>query len=247
MQWLEEQLEIMPISYLRRNTPEQIAAHLNVLGRLARGEVHVEYEYVAATGLTRLTVITHDALVPGIFSKVAGVLAAAWIEIIAAQIITRPDGLLVDTFEGIDADYDGEPPPHRGDELKTNIRDVLLGRRAVEGLFRERMSPHRPPPEPRRAPPRVEIDNDSSGRFTIVEVFASDRPRLLYDLTRTLFELGLSVSSARISTHIDQVVDAFYVSTRAGEKIAEDALEGIRGRLLGMLNAGTDGNARAGG
>ena len=38
------------------------------------------------------TVFTADNLTPGIFSKIAGVLAAAGFQIVSAQIVTRTDG-----------------------------------------------------------------------------------------------------------------------------------------------------------
>ena len=60
---------------------------------------------------------------------------------------------------------------------------------------------------------------------------------LLYAIARTLFELGLSVSTAKIGTHLDQVVDVFYVTDqRTGAKVTDDdRLENIRGRLLAAI------------
>jgi [protein-PII] uridylyltransferase len=81
-------------------------------------------------------------------------------------------------------------------------------------------------------PTRIVIDIQSSPTRTIVDVFAHDRPGLLYIISRTLFQLGLSVELARIATHVDQVVDVFYVVDRSGKKI-EDAVRSdeIIGRL----------------
>jgi [protein-PII] uridylyltransferase len=48
-----------------------------------------------------------------------------------------------------------------------------------------------------------------------------------------LFELQLVLNYAKISTHLDQVVDVFYVSDLQGSKITEStALYMIRQRLL---------------
>jgi [protein-PII] uridylyltransferase len=56
---------------------------------------------------------------------------------------------------------------------------------------------------------------------------------LLYTISRTLFELGLSVGVAKIGTYLDQVVDVFYVTDRQGRKIDNhERLEQIRTRLL---------------
>ena len=55
---------------------------------------------------------------------------------------------------------------------------------------------------------------------------------LLYTITRTLFEVGLSVSLAKISTKLDQVVDVFYVTDQQGNKVHdENWLSEIRRRV----------------
>ena len=72
-------------------------------------------------------------------------------------------------------------------------------------------------------PTRVRIDNSTSDRYTIIDVFASDRTGLLYTIARTIFELGLSVSLAKIGTYLDQVVDVFYVTDQAGRKIDDES------------------------
>jgi [protein-PII] uridylyltransferase len=79
----------------------------------------------------------------------------------------------------------------------------------------------------------VKIDNGTSERHTILEVFAHDRMGLLYTITRTIFELGLSVHVAKIATYVDQVLDVFYVTDQAGRKVTDEArLEEIRQKLL---------------
>ncbi|MFH1266851.1 MAG: ACT domain-containing protein, partial [Planctomycetota bacterium] len=85
---------------------------------------------------------------------------------------------------------------------------------------------------------RVEADNGTSADYTILDVFAADRPGLLYAVARTLFESGLSVGRAKIGTFVDQVVDVFYVTDEAGRKVEDEArLEEIRHRLLDVIKA----------
>src|SRR5207248_9555305 len=86
-------------------------------------------------------------------------------------------------------------------------------------------------------PTQVTIDNTTAEKFTIIAAFAYDKMGLLYAITRTLFELGLSVSTAKIGTYLDQVVDVFYVTEqRTGEKVTdEDRLNDIRHRLIAAI------------
>jgi [protein-PII] uridylyltransferase len=80
----------------------------------------------------------------------------------------------------------------------------------------------------------VQIDNETSDRSTIIDVFADDTQGLLYAITRSIFQLGLSVHAARISLRqeLDQVADVFYVTDRNGAKIEDHArLEAIRATI----------------
>jgi [protein-PII] uridylyltransferase len=87
-------------------------------------------------------------------------------------------------------------------------------------------------------PTRVQIDNSTSAGFTIVDVFTHDRAGLLYTITHTLFELGLSVGRAKIGTYLDQVVDVFYVTDQENRKIKDGArLEEIQRRLLEAIES----------
>jgi len=82
----------------------------------------------------------------------------------------------------------------------------------------------------------VQVDNASSDGSTIIDIFAHDRAGLLYAITRRLFELGLSVQRAKIATHLDQVLDVFYVNDQAGAKISDEArLAEIRRQLCEVI------------
>ena len=57
----------------------------------------------------------------------------------------------------------------------------------------------------------------------MVEVNGRDRPGLLYDLSRALGRLNLSLSSAQIATFGERAVDVFYVKDAMGQKITTDS------------------------
>ena len=240
LDWLNVQLAAMPLSYLRKLSPEEIASHLRAQKNMGDSGVRVESRPLREAGLTEITVLTRDGITPGIFAKITGVLAALRFQIVGADIVTRADGLVVDTFRGIDSDFSKEAPPSRLREFAEGIEKVLLGKQSVESLFTSRHEPAPPRLGSVGGPPtQVEIDNTTADQATIVEVFADDRPGLLYSVARTLFELDLSIRSAKISTSLDQVADAFYVTDKGGTKVEDPArLEAIRKRLLEALPSG---------
>jgi [protein-PII] uridylyltransferase len=231
--WIESQLGQFPLRYLHGTAPKRIAAHLRAVKRLQAGEALVEGSFNEERGACEYTVITFNDLTPGIFSKIAGVMAAQGLQILDAQIITRHDGVVVDTFQVSDPDYAGVPPIERLTATAATIVKVLKGEEAVERLMSRgsRLPSARRLPTSRQAT-EVQIDNETSDRFTIIDVFADDRQGLLYIITHAIFQLGLSVHAARISTRLDQVADVFYVTDQEGAKIAAPArLETIRATI----------------
>ena len=72
---------------------------------------------------------------------------------------------------------------------------------------------------PFRVPTVISFDNEGSDLYTIIEVDTRDRPGLLYDLTRTLANANIQISSAVIATYGVQAVDTFYVKDMFGLKL----------------------------
>jgi [protein-PII] uridylyltransferase len=78
----------------------------------------------------------------------------------------------------------------------------------------------------------VELDNESSHAFTIIDIFAPNVQGLLYKIAKALFDLGVSVHSARIATRLDQIVDVFYVQGADAGKITDmDRINKIKSHL----------------
>jgi [protein-PII] uridylyltransferase len=157
-------------------------------------------------------------------------MAGSGLQILDAQILTRVDGIVVDTFQVTDPDYHGEPPLDRRQTVRDRIAAVLKGWEHVDDVLRRgaRLKMTRPLPKAREAT-EVRIDNETSDGFTIIDVFADDRQGLLYVITNAIFQLGVSIHAARISTRLDQVADVFYVTDRYGKKLDDHGeLERLR-------------------
>ena len=82
-------------------------------------------------------------------------------------------------------------------------------------------------------PATVSFDNDTMDRYTIVLLFAYDRPGLLASIASTLADLRIVLHFAKIDTHLDQAVDVFYITELGNQKIIRgERLEQIRRSLL---------------
>ncbi len=227
----------LPAHYLTATMPEQIARDIVAIGSLAADGQIVRGDYSSATNTVEYRIITRDTVGSALFHRITGVLTAKGMEILSANICTTTQGFVIDNFHVHDGDHAGAVPEFRLREVETAIRDVLAGRTTVEYLF-QRHQRLRPAETPSlfRDPTRVVIDNDSSEKFTVVDVFAHDRRGLLYTIASGLLEMGLSVSLAKIATHRDQVLDVFYVTDREGGKLRDDQrLAEIQAQLSGRI------------
>ena len=216
--------------------PEQIAAELRRLRRLGTGDVDVWHRFIPETKTVEITVGTYEGITPGVFHKLTGGLTSAGLQILSADINTLADGLVFDRFLVHDPDYAGQSPPERMSEVERRLKQSLQSDQPPAFRRVWRSSQQTAADALQVLPTQVRLDNNTSEHFTIVDVFAADRMGLLYTISRTLFEQGLSVYIAKIGTFLDQVVDVFYVTDQSGQKIQdEEQLHRIRQALLAAI------------
>jgi [protein-PII] uridylyltransferase len=181
-------------------------------------------------GTHQVTVVAADR--PGLLARIAGCLALEGLAILSARAFTTEDGTAVDLFEVTPA-FHGEVDEERWRGFRRTLRRALEGRVTLEHRVREKRR-HYPPPST-EVPSRVRMLNDASAFSTVIEVEAADRIGLLFDLARTLEELGLDVHLATVATYGYRVVDAFYVRDVLGGKLdpgrAGEIERGILARL----------------
>ena len=237
---ISHQLTNFSAYYLTCTPVPQIADDLQVIERLTDDRVEVIASWDESTSSMEYRVITSNPEIQdGCFHKITGVLTAKRLGIISADINTTLSGVIVDSFRVIDSDFEGEPTPHRVQEVGHSLRKVLAGELTVEELFRMNRRFGSSPPETLVSglKDRVNIDNDSSDSRTIIDIFATDRPGLLYTLTRTLHEMDVSIDMAKISTHFDQIVDVFYVQEKDKTRLrGGPRLEEVREGLVRALS-----------
>ena len=93
-------------------------------------------------------------------------------------------------------------------------------------------------------PTEVQVDDRASPRHTVVEVFAKDRPGLLYQLAHALHELGLSIALSKINTEGTRVADVFYVNELDGRRWSPARDTQIHDALVRAVNEQGEADAR---
>jgi [protein-PII] uridylyltransferase len=183
------------------------------LAWLAGGGRHIE----AADGV--VVVVTDDR--PGVFSRVAGVLALHGLDVLAAAAHSSETGRALNEFRVVDRFRAATPWP----KVVADLELAMDGRLALNARVQERAVTYgRAGPEGRHPVPvsvSVAFDNESSADATIIDVHTVDAVGVLFRITRALAELDLDIRTARVQTLGDQVVDAFYVRDRQGRKVTD--------------------------
>lgn len=210
-------LKKMPVSYFSQFSRRNILRHVKFLdsieGKFATEVIHY-HEY------DEFTVCAPDK--KGIFSVFCGILSANGLNILGARIVTTLDKKAFDVFY-VDRTDQLTEEEHREvwKKVDKNLGRVLDGEIEVDELVEKRKRNYssyaKKVPE---YPPEIMFDNESSDTATVIEVYAHDREGLLYSITKTIAELGLSIDYAKISTKADQVVDTFYVRDSRGRRIS---------------------------
>ncbi len=231
--WVDTQFTQLPDWYIASTPVEQLAVHLLAIKNLCFRTTYVDGRNNTELGISEYVLITRKQAKPGLIMQVTGVFAALGLEVLNAQIMTMSDGTVLDVFSVNDSDSDGQPSDYRLNEVSQEILAVVQEESTVDQVFerRRRMTFGRQFPTGRR-PTEVLIDNEVSDSYTVIDVFADDKPGLLFVLAKTLVQLGLSIHMARIGTRLDQVVDVFYVTNAQGHKISSgEEREEIQGSL----------------
>jgi [protein-PII] uridylyltransferase len=243
--WTEEEIAThlargYPAYWLSVDTATQ-ARHARFIRQAERdaAPISLDTRIDRARGVTEITIYTADH--PGLFNRIAGAMALAGANIVAAQIFTMANGMALDSFLIQEAasmtDHGGAAfdKPERLARLSALIEQTLSGRLKLREALAKRPA-YQSRMRVFTVPPRVVVDNKASATHTLIEVNGRDRPGLLFDVTSALTALGLSIGTARIATYGERVVDVFYVKDVFGHKVDEEhKLKRIRERLLAAL------------
>jgi len=243
---IDGHFEGLPARYFQLHNARDIVRDLTLAHRfmhLQLTEAERALEPVVAwqeerdRGYAAVHVCTWDRA--GLFAKVAGSLSAAGLNIFGAQVFTREDGIVLDTFYVAEARKGAIP----GQESRSRFEKILLSVLTADfDLDRAISQAPRYPTLFRaggeRLAARVRIDNTVSPDATVVDLEAEDRVGLLHAVSKVLYEAGFSIMLARIVTEKGAAMDTFYLTDPEGHKVMDTALlERLERRLKRVMTA----------
>jgi [protein-PII] uridylyltransferase len=219
----------METAYWTGFDPDDLAWQASVL---TDNDDTVAHRYLADGGAVAMIVSGADRT--GLFADLAGTLARLGANVVSAQVFTSNSGRIVDIFMLQDnnkaAFAAGDAP--RMERLEAAMRDALAGN-PITGDVKTRAG--------RReaaflVQPSVQIRDDLSAEYTVIDVAGRDRPGLLHEVADVLADMKLSIHSAHVGSYGERVFDAFYVQNAQGQKLGTKARkETLKERLLAVL------------
>jgi [protein-PII] uridylyltransferase len=210
-------LEGLPQRYLQLFARDVIYRHVRLARDIHPDQVHLSLERGQAS-VWSLAVATLDK--PFLFSNICGVLSSFGMNIIRGHALTNPNGLVLDVFQFTDDERFLELNRDGQQQVLQVLEDVVSGRADVAARLRPREQGVLRPKGTPRFPPVVRADNQASGRYTILDIVATNALGLLYRISRVISRHGCDVDLVLIATEGEKAIDVFHI-TKGGSKLTE--------------------------
>jgi [protein-PII] uridylyltransferase len=214
---MERHIAAMPEEYLRSASPDDVLWHLDLLDSLSNG-----VQLGIRPGDAADVAVTIGARQPGFRGAVAGVLAANGIDVLEARMLSRSDGIVVDTFHVRDDRTGGSVSNDRWARTRKDLEATVAGELDTETKVAARAAAYARDSAPRFA---LEVDAsiDPASEDTVITVHCTDRVGRLAEILTALYRAGLEIHLAKLDSRGGQVIDTFYVR-KDGEPVHDRAL-----------------------
>jgi [protein-PII] uridylyltransferase len=222
----------LPAAYFLRHSPEEIARHTRVLaeGQASADEALVSVEPRSERGTTAVMIYAPHRRHG--FARATAVLDQLGLNILDASITPVGDGCSLDSYHVLEED--GTPVAEA--ERRIEIERALWGT-----LQHPEEAPlavsRRTPRQMRvfRTATQIAISVDARNGRSVLELTAGDRPGLLCDVGKVLWEERVNLHAAKIATLGERAEDVFYLTDRQQQPLSTPAAEQLQARLVDAL------------
>jgi [protein-PII] uridylyltransferase len=224
---VKDHIELMDdLGYLQYFSPEEINQHIEEIEKGSTISVFFKED----SSFTTITVITRDS--DALLSRLCGALAINDLNIHDAKIFTRKDGIVIDSFNVTDFRTGEIVDKSRYERIEKHLGMTIKNELQITKEFSKIKSKWwRLENKLFKRKGKIKIVFEKHDKYTIIDVFSADRLGLLYQITKKMNELGLSIYFAKINTKADDIVDSFYILDRYKKKISPNEYELITHEL----------------
>ncbi len=225
---LEAHVSGMPSEYLRSSSAEEAVWHADLIAGITGA---------CALGVRPGPPFDRAVVVGGVHRgfrrDVAAVFAANGVDVLEARLLTRSDGVAIDTYRVRD-DRTMEPvDPGKWDKVRNDLEAGLSGDLDAESRMAERAAAY-PDPVHTGEKPSVRAEVDQASGDLVLTVKCSDRIGRLAEILTILNDCGLVIRLAKLESRLGGVVDAFHVED-PGLSADPDALRTLEDRVSSAI------------
>jgi [protein-PII] uridylyltransferase len=221
-EWLRETAKGLPNNYCRDHTPTVVAEQLLTLKEMMTGQIKCWVFYSTKRKMVEVCIGKSEHRRSGVFCNVSGMLAGKGLKIKSADIKPLGESMIWYWFQCEDMDFEGKPPKQRLQDIRELTLATANSKEIISPTFsKRRKKGASSKTDAARIEFRVEIDNQTVASATIIDVFARYKLGSLHAIAKRIYELGLDVHFARITTYGEQVVHVFYLTDKNGNKIRD--------------------------
>lgn len=241
----DQHSKLMPKRYFRYRSKKSISKHIVALwqyiDRRARRpktafECAVQWIDRPKFGYSELIIVSHNSY--RFLEKTCCALATHQINILSADVYTRPDGVALDLFRVCNDDFKAIANSNTKKSVVATLYQINQ-QKAYEPAKYLKKKENFLKPETKQIfefPVRVWTSNNLDPHYTVIELQALDRIALLHDVLRTVNDHNLVTVHSRICTEKGAALDSIYVSTPDGQKLTDqDAVERLENDLKNLL------------
>ena len=216
--------------YYVRHRPEWIAWHTRVLAT-EPGEPVVDVSNSIAEGLTVVMVYTKRDL--RTFVRTTAALDGLGLNIVDARILPLSDEHNLDSYCVLESDGTSITDRHRLEEVRYRLLGTLVNH-DPNALKVTRRTPRQV--RMFATPVQIALSLDTVNQRTVIELVASDRPGLLFQVGQVFERHGVALQNAKIATIGERAEDVFYVTTQANQPLSAELGERLRTAMIEGLS-----------
>ena len=195
-------IEEMPERYMLSTTRGRVLEDYFLARKAGESGFSMRVD-ISPHGVAEVVVSAEDC--PGLFSRIVGFLSSKGLNIVHGRIFTGKKGVVIDKISisnWADVYWDG-----LASDLEAGLKGIIVDGRPFT-VARRKIKAESP------FDIFIELDNEASDEFSLIEIFSPDRVGLLYDIAHVMFKKGVSIVTARINTEAGLAQDVFYVRAK---------------------------------
>ena len=228
----------MPDRYRRAFDKDASREHAAIVARRAGAPVHGEIWQRLPRGGVVACFVADDR--PGLLSFIAAALAARSMDVIAAQVYTRPpaEGRPAEAVDFLWLRREGDlgAPVLEADiaRIAETVRALAVGEVSIDAVVRKARAAR---PAPAGALTRVTFNEGPDEGLAVLTVETFDRPGLLLAITCALFGAQVQITASDATTQKGRVVDTFTLAELDGTPIHRQRRGVVQMAVLGAIDA----------